>query len=47
VAENVLAVLDSKEPRRYSSWEDLEADMRIYREAGGTNADHSGRDHVP
>jgi alkanesulfonate monooxygenase SsuD/methylene tetrahydromethanopterin reductase-like flavin-dependent oxidoreductase (luciferase family) len=23
---------------RYSSWEDLEAGMRIYREAGGTNA---------
>jgi hypothetical protein len=23
---------------RYSSWEDLETGMRIYREAGGTNA---------
>jgi alkanesulfonate monooxygenase SsuD/methylene tetrahydromethanopterin reductase-like flavin-dependent oxidoreductase (luciferase family) len=23
---------------RYSSWEDLEAEMRIYRDAGGTNA---------
>src|SRR5207245_11648544 len=23
---------------RYSSWEDLEAGMRIYRDAGGTNA---------